>query len=190
MRGIEVFELRKPERSKGDVRRGLDREAAELGKDVLGGVVGEAGVDGDELLVEDRGAEEKGHLLLFGRVTRNRQSVSDAGENEAGDAAFEGLKESELSAFEGDDQIALANFNTITGRESVNVFGIEAKPVQGSKNIPGGRIRGSESRTAEKKQNKQDAANAHPLSVVTFGIWGQGGGERPVLRIKIERCGN
>jgi len=146
MRGIEALELREPESGKGGVRCRFDSGAIELVDQILGGVVGKASVDGNELLVQDRRSQETSHLLLFSGVARKGKGVANAGKNETGDAALEGLKERKFAVLKSDDQVTLAKFNSIRGRNGVDLFGVKTKAIEGRENIAGGGLRGRESR--------------------------------------------
>jgi len=100
-----------------------------LSEQVLGSVIGEASVDGDELLVQNGGAEEASQLLLFGRVAGKGEAVAKTGKDEAGDAAVDRLKEGQLSLFEGEEEVALANFDAIRGGDREDVLRIKAQGV-------------------------------------------------------------
>ena len=139
--GIQAFELGKPERSERGVRGGLNGGLGELGKEILGSVVGEAGVNGDKLFIENGRTEEAGHLLFFDLVSREGQGVADPGKDKTGYAAVEGLKEHEFSALEGEDQIAMTELDAVSGGDGVNVIGIEAQRVERSEDVTR-RIRG------------------------------------------------
>ena len=117
-------------------------------------------------------------MLLFGRLAGKRQGVADAGENETGDVALERLKEGEFAALKGDDEITLTKFNAVCGREGVNVFGIETERIERRKEVARGGIRGRVSRATQKEKDEQGGANTHVLSVVTFGMQGQGSEKR------------
>jgi hypothetical protein len=107
--------------------------------------------------------------------------VADAGENEAGDVALERHEKGEFAALKVDDQITLTKFNAVCGREGVNVFGIETERIERRKEVARGGIRGRVSRATQNEKDEQGGANAHVLhvlSVVTFGMQGQGGEKR------------
>ena len=174
MGGIEAFKLRNPEGGKRRVERRLDSGTIELFEQVLRRVIGEASVDGDELLVQDGCAEEASQLLFFPGVARESQGVANPGKNETGDAALEGLKKGQLALFKRDDQVALAKLDAICGRNGVDVLGIEAESIEGSEEVARRGIRGSRGRATEEKKGEQSEENAHLFSVVTFGIGGQG----------------
>ncbi len=177
MCGIQALKLGKPERGERGVRGGLHGGLCKLGEEILGSVVGEAGVNGDKLFIENGSAEEAGHLLFFDLVSRECQGVADAGKDKTGDVAFEGLKEHEFSTLEGEDQIAMTELDAVGGGDGVNVIGIEAERVERSEDVTR-RIRRIKGRAKHEKNGKEGGAKTHPLSVVTFGMRGQGSGKR------------
>ena len=68
-------------------------------------------------------------------------------------------------------------FNAVGGGDGVNAIGIEAQRVERSEDVTG-RIRGVQGRSAHEKNRKEGGAKPHLLSVVTFGMRGQGSGKR------------
>ena len=94
----------------------------ELLQKVLSGVISEAHVGGEELLVENGGAEETRHLLLFRGIARKRKGVAQAGKDKAGDAAFKWGVESEASRLKGEDDIAMMDFDMVWRRDRVDVL--------------------------------------------------------------------
>jgi hypothetical protein len=123
----------------------LQRAAAELREQFLGSVVRKAGIDRDELLIQDRRAEESSHLLFFRGIAWEGEGVAKAREDKAGDAALKRLEKRQLSALESNDEIALMEFDAVRAGDCVNVLGIEPKVIQRSEDVPRGRIRGGES---------------------------------------------
>jgi len=113
-----------------------------LREQLLGGVVSEAGVDGNEALVENRRAEEAGHLLSFGGIAGKREGVADAGEDEAGDAVLERLKKGQLALIESQDGVAFVELDAIRRRNLVDALGIEAQRVQGGEDFTGREVCG------------------------------------------------
>ena len=61
--------------------------------------------------------------------------MADAGKDKTGDVAFEGLKEHEFSALEGEDQIALMKFDAIGGGDGVDVVGIETQGIESGEDV-------------------------------------------------------
>ena len=85
----------------------------ELREQILSDVVGKASVNGDELLVENGSAKEASQLLAFGGVASKGKGVANAGEDKTGNPPFEWLKESQLSLFQIEDDVALTKFDTV-----------------------------------------------------------------------------
>ena len=130
MCGIESRDLGNPNFGERGVGDGLKASAIELRLEVLRGVVREAHVNRDKLLVENGSAEKTGHLLLFDRVPGEGQGVAESGEDNAGDAAFEGFKKGELSLFEGEHEIGLTQLNAVRGGNGVNLMRVKAKGIE------------------------------------------------------------
>lgn len=72
--------------------------------------------------------------------------MPESGKDKTGDAALEGLKESDFAFSEVESDIRLANLNAVLGRDGINSVAVELKGIQSSENFPGrtrcaGRIR-------------------------------------------------
>jgi len=178
--GVEAFDIGPPKRGEAVVGRGLQGGLAELRKQLLGGVVGEAGVDGDEALVKDRSAEEARQLLPFGGCVRKGQGVADTGEDEAGDMVLERLEESQFALIESQDSVAFVEFDAVGGRNFVDVLGIEVQRVEGGKDLAGRTVCGRGGSTHKECQQRKAQAKTHRRSVVIFGMAGQGDGKAPM----------
>ncbi len=76
---------------------GRNSSALELREQILRGIVGETAVAGKELLIEDWRSQEAGELLLLDGIARQGKHMAQAGIDEASNAAFERLEESELA---------------------------------------------------------------------------------------------
>jgi len=113
-----------------------------LREQLLSGVVGEAGVHGNEALVQDRSAQEARHLLALGGAARESQGVAKAGEDESGDVILERFEECELALIESQDGIAFVEFDAVGGRNLVDVLGIEMQAVEGNEDFAGRTICG------------------------------------------------
>jgi len=103
--------------------------------------------------------------------------VAKAGEDKTGDTTLKRLEKSQFSTLESDDEIALTEFNAVRTGDCVNALGIEPEVIKRSEDVARGRIRGGESGAATQKKKQQSGPRTHALSVVTFGMWGQGGGK-------------
>jgi len=145
----------------------------ELRQEVLRGVVGEAHVNRDKLLVENGSAEKTGHLLLFDRVPGESQGVAESGEDNAGDAAFEGFKKGELSLFKGEYQIGLTQLNAVRGGDGVNLMRVQAKGIERVQKFTRSTVRKT-GRGHRKKASGKSQEKTHTRSVVTFGMREQG----------------
>ena len=91
-------------------------------QEVLGGVIGEAHVGGDELLVQDGGPQETRHLLLFRGIAREGKSVTQTGEDKAGNAAFKWSVEGEATLLKSEDGIAMTDFDVVLSRDRVDAL--------------------------------------------------------------------
>ena len=111
-------------------------------------------------MIKNRRLEETSELLFFIGITGKGESVTDARKNEAGDAAVEGLKENEFAISEVESGIGLMNLDAILGGDEVDGLSIEAKRVEGSKDIARG-IRGVSAERQQGKKEDEDAAKAH-----------------------------
>jgi len=174
MRGIESRDLGNPKFGERGVGGGLKAGTIELRQEVLRGVVGEAHVNRDKLLVENGSTEKTGHLLLFDGVPRESQGVAESGEDNAGDAAFEGFKKGELSLFEGEYQVGLTQLNAVRGRDGVNLMRVKAKGIERVQKFT---RRSTVRKTGcghRKKAGSKSQEKTHTRSVVTFGMREQG----------------
>ena len=171
---IEARDLGKPEVGERRVEGGLKAGTVQLRVEVLGRVVGETDVDGNELLVENGRAEKAGHLLLFDGIPRESKGVAESGEDHAGDAAVKRLVKGELSLFEGEDDVRLTELNAVRGGDGVNLMRVEAEGVESRQKIArrraGCRTRGGQ----VEKTSKEGQDGTHTRSVVTFGMREQG----------------
>ena len=122
MGGVETRDIGCPNVCEGYIGRGLEAGTPELCQEVLGGVIGEAHVGGNELLVQDGGPQETRHLLLFRGVAREGKSVAQTGEDKAGDAAFKGSVEGEATLLKREDGIAMTDFDVVLSRDRVDAL--------------------------------------------------------------------
>jgi len=173
MCGIESRDLGNPNFGERGVGDGLKASVMELRQEVLRGVVGEAHVNRDKLLVENGSAEKTGHLLLFDRVSGESQGVAESGEDNAGDAAFEGFKKGELSLFKGEYQIGLTQLNAVRGGDGVNLMRVQAKGIERVQKFTRSTVRKT-GRGHRKKASGKSQEKTHTRSVVTFGMREQG----------------
>ena len=157
---IETFEGNLPGGEQGGIGRGSNFGALELGKQVLGSVVGEAEIAGVELLIENRSAKETGELLFFDGIARKREGVTDAGKNKAGDAALKRLEKSEFSLGEVQGDVGLVDFDAVLGGDGVDGLRIETKRIQGGDNIAG-RVRGGYPEGKKEKEQYEEGAKPH-----------------------------
>ena len=125
MGDIEAVKAGPPDDGQMLVRRGRHTGALQFAKHLLVGVIGEADVGGEKLLVKHGSAKESGELLFFDRISGKRQNVADAAEDESGDVALEGLEEGDLAVLERKDGIALADFDAILAGDGVDVLRVE-----------------------------------------------------------------
>ncbi len=93
-----------------------------------------------KLLVEDRSAEKARQLLFLDGIARENQDVTETRENKSGDAAFEGLKESEFSLGEIKSDVRLADLDAILGGDRVDSLTVEAKGIESGKSLAWGGI--------------------------------------------------
>lgn len=133
MGAIEALKAGLPDRGQMLVRRGRHTGAFELAKQLLIGVIGEADVGGEKLLVKHGSPKESGKLLFFDRVAGERENVADAGKNESSDLPFEGLEEGDLAVLEGKDGIALADFDAIFAGDGIDVLRVEPERIERGK---------------------------------------------------------
>src|SRR5215469_16683005 len=139
VRGIELRDSGNPKIGERRVGRGLTAGTSELRDKLLRGVVCEAHVDRDKLLVENGGAEKTGQLLLFDRIPRQGQGVAESGEDHARDAALERFVKGKLSLLEGEDDIGLTQLNAVSGRHGVNLLWVKAKGIERGQHLAGSR---------------------------------------------------
>ncbi len=170
VRGIKARDIGFPGDNKSGIGRRLEAGALELCEEIASGVIGKADISGDELLVKDGCAEETRHLLLFRRIVRNRKGVTQAGENDSGDAALEGSVESETAFLKREDSIAMADLDAIIGRDGVDVLRIRGECIEGSKNFTGRKIGREASNRPRKEKKKRGGKESHKTSVVIFGM--------------------
>src|SRR5690242_10919795 len=103
-----------------------DIRDSQLAQKLFGGIVAEAQVSGGEFLVEDRGAQERSHLLFFDGGPRKRQGVAAARENGARNAALEGSKKSDYTFIKRKFCVATVQRDAVFGNDGVNRRGIDA----------------------------------------------------------------
>jgi hypothetical protein len=148
-------------------------------EEIIGGVISEADVGAEKYLIENRSAEKTRHLLFFDDLAREGQSMTAAGEDEAGDATVDGSEESEFAFFEIDLHIAAAKLNAVGGDKLVGGSGVETQGVERviefARRLIGGRKDGRRDKT---RQSKKRRCCPHARSVVTFGMAEQGREER------------
>lgn len=94
----------------------------ELCQEVLGGVIGETHVGGNELLVQHGSPEETRQLLFFRGIARKRKSVTQAREDKAGDAALKGSIECEAPRLKSEGDIAMTDFDVVWSGDRVDVL--------------------------------------------------------------------
>ena len=116
MIGIELLDLRAPKSNEVVVGGGSNAGVLQLIEQSLRGVTRETDIHREELLIEDRRAEEPRQLLLFDGIARKNQSVPEAGEDKTSDAALEGLKESNLAFGEIESDVRLLDLNAVLRR--------------------------------------------------------------------------
>ena len=179
VRGIELRDSGNPEIGERRVGGGLTAGTSELREKLLRGVVCEAHVDRDKLLVENGGAEKTGQLLLFDRIPREGKGVAESGEDHAGDAALERFVKGKLSLFEGEDDIGLTELNAVSGRDGVNLMRVKAKGIERGQQFAGsraGRRAGAgHGKKTSNERSRSGQGETHTRSVVTFGMTEQGG---------------
>ena len=136
--GIEAFELRAPQGNEVAVAGRSNTGMLQLIEQTLGGVGCKAHIHGEELLIEDRGAEESGQLLLFDGIARKRQGVPQPGKDKTSDAAFEWLEKSDFAFGKVESDVRLANLNAVFGRDGINRLAVELKSIKSSENLARG----------------------------------------------------
>jgi len=128
---VELRDERVRERSEGGVQLRNEINRVELAQEIVGSVIGEAHIGGEEFLVQNGSAQKVSHLLFLDRFTRERQSVAAAGEDEAGDAAVHGSQKSKFAFFKIDFHVAATELDAVGGRELVGGRRIETQGVDG-----------------------------------------------------------
>ncbi len=88
-------------RSDGSIRLNRKIRGAELAEKFAGGIVREAELTVEELLIEDGSAEKTPHLLFFDRIARGRQNVTAAGKDGAADLSVERGEKGERTLVKG-----------------------------------------------------------------------------------------
>jgi hypothetical protein len=189
MGGIEAIEAGSPERDELFIHGWSQTRAFEFAQKFLLRTVGEAHVGGEKLLVEDGRSQETRDLLLFHRVARQRHDVANAGKDEAGDPAFEGLEEGDFAVLEGKDSVAFAELHAVLGGDGVDVLRIDRQGIQSGEKFARRRIRGTAYRRKKTPRNHQEEAKPHEKSVDTFGMKRQGGRPDFPRGVKMDRCG-
>ena len=150
--GIQAVEAGSPEGGELFVHGGRQAGALEFVQKILLRAVGEANVGGEKLLVENGSAEETRDLLLFHRIARQGYDVADAGKDEAGDAAFEGLEEGDFAVLKSQHGVGFAEFDAVFGGDSVDVLRIDREGVEGGEKFARGRIRCAGNRREKERQ--------------------------------------
>lgn len=152
-----------------------------MAEELIRGVVGEAEVGGEELLIQNGCAKEIAHLLFFDGIAWQSQCVAAAGEDYAGDLAIERGKEGERTFVKREDGIASAELDAIGGGDVIDGRWIDAQRIQRIIEFVGCSLRRRGKRRREKTpQCDELRPNPHIRSVVTFGMEEQGGrGRRP-----------
>jgi len=119
------------------VGRGLTAGALKLRQEDRGSVIGKAHVGGNELLVQNGGPQETRHLLLFRGVAREGQSVTQTGEDKAGNAAFKRSVEGEASLLKSEDHVSVTDFDVVLRRNLVDVLRIDGEGVERREDFAG-----------------------------------------------------
>src|SRR5208283_1583867 len=119
---IEARDIGLPGGHKGRVRCGLEAGVLKLRQEVLGGVISEAHEGGNKLLVQEGRAQETRHLLFFRGIARKGKSVTQTGEDKAGNAAFKWSVKGEASLLKSEDGIAMTDFDVIWSSNRVDVL--------------------------------------------------------------------
>src|SRR5271157_2041955 len=119
---IETRDIGLPGGHKGSVGRGLEAGALKLHQEVLGGVISEAHVGGDKLLVQEGCPQETCHLLLFRGIARKGKSVTQTGEDKAGNAAFKWSVKGEASLLKSEDGITMTDFDVVRSSDRIDVL--------------------------------------------------------------------
>lgn len=138
VRRIKLLEFEAPKGDEAVVLGGCNTDVAQLFEQVLCGIVCETHVRGEELLIENGSAEKTRQLLFFDWVTRKREGVAEAGEDESRDAAFKGFKKRDSAFGEKEGDVCLADFDAVLARYGVNGLIVEAKRVERSEDLARG----------------------------------------------------
>lgn len=147
----------------------------ELMEEILRGVVGEAHITAEELLVQNGSVQETRHLLFFDQFARESQDVAASGEDETGDLAVAGGEKGKFAFFEIELDAATAEFDAIGGNNLIGGGRIEAESVQSVVELVRRLIgRRTDCRCNQAGQNRKCHPGPHTGSVVTFGIAEQG----------------
>ncbi len=154
----------------------MEAGAPELSEEIVRGVIGKADVGGNELLVQDGCSEETRHLLFFRGIARNGKGVTQAREDNSGDTAFEWSVESEAAFLKSEDNIAMADFDAVIGRDGVDVLRIRGECIERGEKFAGREISGGASDRPRKQEKKRGGKESHQTSVVIFGMEEQGRG--------------
>src|SRR5260370_37007387 len=109
--GIELSYGGVPLRSDGSIRLSGKIRGAKLAKEFFRGVVREAEITIDEFLVEDRSAKKTPHLLLFDRISRDRQNVTAPGKDGARNLPIERGAKGERPFLKGEAAVAPAELD-------------------------------------------------------------------------------
>lgn len=151
----------------------------ELAKEFDWGIVGEAEIGGDDVLVEDRSTKEQIHLLLLNGFARKSQDMAATGEDGAGNLSVERRKKSQSAFFQGEHGVAAAQLDAIVGNDMVEGGRVDAQCVDGIIQFVRGPIGRRENRRRQKTPQREEPHPCpHIQSVVTFGMGEQGGRER------------
>src|ERR1700676_2218053 len=129
MAGIQALQLRKPQRCETRFLGRREAGALKFVEQSLCGFVREAKIAGDKLLIENGRAEKAGKLLLFRRVARKSQNVTQARKNCAGDPTLVRLEKSDLAFAERENHVGMMKFDAIFRGNCVHGLWIEAKQV-------------------------------------------------------------
>src|SRR6266478_2712617 len=130
MRGIEFCKERVPAGGKSGIGLSGKISIAELAQELTGGIVGEAEVGADELLIKNGSAQETSHLLLLNGIARQRQGVPVAGKHGTGGAAVQGGEKSQIALVERELQIAAAELDAVRRGNLVDSSGINTQGVE------------------------------------------------------------
>ena len=130
---------------------GANAGVLQLIEQSLRGVTRKTDIHREELLIEDRSTEEPRQLLFFDGIARKNQNVPEAGEDKTSDAAFEGLKESNLAFGEIESDVRLPDLNAVLRRDGIDRLAVELKGIESCENLARGGTGAGESEVIARK---------------------------------------